>query len=170
MTLRLKALPSFTHAQKQTLYILPTDDRLRIPVESSYTEALGLVIYAFARLEWDAIWCCERLRPNYVRTVDRKTAGEIAKDLKEYTQTIADEALRADCTSGAVELAQLIGLRNAIVHGKPGPGRDQRLFRDGHPFSIEDLDKAADAFTACSLHLNRLLHGPLKLLSEAPKA
>jgi hypothetical protein len=150
---------------------MATDNRPRIPVEPAYTEALGLAVYAFARLEWNAVWCCERLKPNYVRTLGRKTAGKIGENLQLYAKTIADQPLQADCASAADEFMQMVKLRNAIVHGKPGtaPYGDQRLFNKGQSLSIADLYAAADAFTRCGARLNELLHGPLKLLSETQK-
>lgn len=37
------------------------NERLLIPQDADYFHALGLAIVAFARLEWNAVWCCERL-------------------------------------------------------------------------------------------------------------
>ncbi|MGE4372139.1 MAG: hypothetical protein AB7E29_04420 [Xanthobacter sp.] len=60
-----------------------TDERLRIPIDDPYLHALGLAIVAFARLEWNASYCCDRLEPGYIATIEprRKTAGKIASDL-----------------------------------------------------------------------------------------
>ena len=44
------------------------DDRLRIPVAADYAAAIGLAAYVFACLEWDAVWCCERIKPDYIRS------------------------------------------------------------------------------------------------------
>lgn len=43
------------------------DDRLRVPVDHGYIEALGRAAYVFATLEWDAVWCCERMQSNYIQ-------------------------------------------------------------------------------------------------------
>ena len=42
------------------------DDRLRIPVEREYVSALGLAVFAFARLEWVAVCFCERIKPGSI--------------------------------------------------------------------------------------------------------
>lgn len=59
------------------------DDRLRVPVDDPYVHAVGLATICFARLEWDAVWCCERMEVGYIGTLGRKTAGMIASDLVE---------------------------------------------------------------------------------------
>jgi hypothetical protein len=43
------------------------DDRLRVPIDNAYVEALGRATYVFATLEWNAVWCCDRMQPNYIR-------------------------------------------------------------------------------------------------------
>lgn len=57
------------------------DERLTIPIDDAYVHAVGLATICFARLEWNAVWCCEKMHVGYVHTVATKTAGQIANDL-----------------------------------------------------------------------------------------
>jgi hypothetical protein len=55
--------------------------------------------------------------------------------------------------------------RNGMLHGKHGTVSgtgEQRLFRNGQPWHIADLDAAADRFAACAHQLNVLFYGPLQ--------
>jgi hypothetical protein len=137
------------------------DDRLRVPVEKAYVEALGLATFAFARLEWDAVWCCERMKPGYINNLKRKTAGTIAKNLVNYAgqHPYVDEIL-----GPSQEFKRLVKIRNALLHAKPGTweGGEQYLFDEGQAWTPLKIDEAADEFTACSLLLNALLHGRLQ--------
>jgi hypothetical protein len=144
------------------------DDRLRIPVLDSYLHALGLATYTFARLEWDAVWCCERLSSGYLQTIVRKTAGVIATDLIRLVHACADAAVTAACLPAATEFQRLVLLRNGLLHGKPatGEGGEQMLFRDGTPWSLSMIDDASDQFAACSFRLNSILYNEL----SAPSA
>lgn len=85
-----------------------TDERYRIPQDEVYFQAVGLAAVAFARLEWDAVWCCERLKPGYITTVEsgKKTAGVIAEDLKKLFSRISNSNLRAKLTPMAVEFKE----------------------------------------------------------------
>jgi len=57
------------------------DDRLRVQMDSLYAEAIGRAVFVFSRLEWDAIWICEKVTPGYSNQLGVKTAGKIANDL-----------------------------------------------------------------------------------------
>jgi len=142
------------------------DDRLRIPIDDPYLDAIGLAIIAFARLEWSAVWCCESLDPGYIQTVTRKTAGEIAWDLVKRTNGIEDRALRDDIALVADKFKRLVETRNALLHGKPGTAKNgkQRLFRDGTEWTIERVNEAADMFAECDMRLNAIYHERLKAL------
>ena len=139
------------------------DDRLRIAVDDAYVAAFGRATCIFAVLEWNAVWCCERMRPGHVRALKRKTAGVIADDLDRLSHRRHDPVLRAACVKSATEFERLVDVRNAIIHGKPGtaPGGEQRLFRDGVPWTPDTVNDAADEFAACGASLNALLHGAL---------
>jgi hypothetical protein len=139
------------------------DDRLRVTVDEVYAEAIGRAAYVFAILEWNAIWCCERLEKNYLNTIDRKTAGMIADDFVRLVEQ-ASPQLQADCLKPAEEFKRLVWGRNAILHGKPGtaPGGEQRLFSGGKIWTPEMINDTADEFSVCSSSLNALLYNQLK--------
>ena len=111
-----------------------TDERLRIPQDPDYFRAIGLATIAFARLEWDAVWCCERLEPGYINTLEErwekgrkksgKTAGEIAKDLQSRLDQIVDSVLRDKAKPFAVKFVDLTKERNGLMHGKPGTAQN----------------------------------------------
>jgi hypothetical protein len=133
------------------------DDRLRIQVDPTYVSALGLATYAFALLEWNAVWCCERTSPGIIGSLPDRTAGSIAKKLIRLAtrSTIGTN----DLLPLALDFQGMVSLRNDLLHAKPGSDSDgaQRLFRNGQPWSIEAINDAADAFVACSLRFNALL-------------
>lgn len=93
--------------------------RLRIPVEQSYLVSLGLATYAFSRLEWDGVWCGERLEPGFIRTVAKRTAGRIARDLLAIIDRLVDPAVKAACEPPAIEFKALVDTRNGILHSNP---------------------------------------------------
>jgi hypothetical protein len=139
-----------------------SDDRLRVTLDAPYASALGLAMFCFARCEWDAVWCCERLQPGFIATIEpkRKTAGIIAKDLLRLVTSIADNDLRLHCQEIANEFDSLVLERNALLHGKPGTATAgaQRLFRHGSVWTIETVDALSDSFTRCQVRLNDLVH------------
>jgi len=45
------------------------DDRLSCPVEKEYVKAIGLAAYTFARLEWQVVWCMEKIKPESIHKV-----------------------------------------------------------------------------------------------------
>lgn len=132
-------------------------DRLRVPIDEPYLHAVGLALISFARLEWDAVNCCEKLNQGYTRAVERKTAGKIAFDLVAFAKQHHDPRVVATLLPAAEEFQRLTGLRNDLVHAKPAtdPGGKQRLFRSGTFWTIAMLNDLADEFTANSLELNR---------------
>ena len=140
-------------------------DRIRIPQDSDYFHAIGLAAVAFARLEWDAVWCCHRLQLGYIQTIEprRKTAGVIAEDLKGLFERISDAGLRAKAVPFADEFKQIVPERNALMHGKPGTAQDgvQRLFRHGHVWSVDDVNEFSDRCVRAGMSLNALLYDEL---------
>ncbi len=142
-----------------------TDERYRIPQDEVYFQAVGLAAVAFARLEWDAVWCCERLKPGYITTVERrkKTAGVIAEDLKKLFLRISNSNLRAKLTPIAVEFKEIVQERNGLLHGKPGTASngDQRLFRGASEWTIAKVNEFSDRCARADLSLNALLYGEL---------
>jgi hypothetical protein len=138
------------------------DYRLRQPVDPDYALALGRACYCFAICEWNAVYCAERIRPGALGTFikDEVTAGRIAKKLTDLARNLPKTTGREELVAAAKDFGRLVGLRNAIVHGKPctGPSGAASLFT-GKVFEVADLDEAADAFSACSIELNRILYG-----------
>ncbi|WP_414446783.1 hypothetical protein AB4851_08325 [Burkholderia sp. 22PA0099] len=143
-----------------------SDDRKRVPQNAEYFQAVGLATIAFARLEWDAVWCCERLDPGYINRIepDRKTAGRIAGDLENYFARIVDDALKEKSVPLALEFGAVTRERNGLMHGKPGTAEngDQRLFRNGDEWTIEKVNEFADRCVRAGEPLNALLYAELK--------
>ncbi len=98
-----------------------SNDRLLIPQDPDCFHAIGLAAVAFARLEWDAVWCCQRLEDGYINTIEprRKTAGKIAEDLERLFSRIADTDLRLKVVPFAAEFSAAVQERNGLLHGKP---------------------------------------------------
>lgn len=144
---------------------MAANDRMRVPVEDGYVASIGRATYVFATLEWNAVWCCERMKPNYVRKLKKKTAGVIAGDFEKLAGRFPDPAVRANTVKAAKEFSRMVEIRNALLHAKPGTadGGAQRLFDLGNPWTVASIDAAADDFAACSIVLNGLMHGALKV-------
>ena len=142
------------------------NERLLIPQDADYFHALGLAIVAFARLEWNAVWCCERLQQGYISTIEpkKKTAGAIAKDLEALFGRISDQTLRLKVKPFATEFIAIVQERNGLFHGKTETTKEseQRLFRSGTPWSIQDVNDFADRCTRAGAPLNALLNNELK--------
>lgn len=148
---------------------MAVDDRLRVPIDDEYLHALGLALYGFARLEWDAVYVAQRIgehghnptaTPGYISTIAKKTAGNIARDLTDLAAGISDTALRQQVEAPAARFKELVERRNALMHANPGTSenRAQRLFRYDDEWTIADVNDLADDFTECSLLLNHLVH------------
>jgi len=138
------------------------DDRLRVPIDEPYLYSVGLATICFARLEWDAVWCCEKLQPGYVQTIgtEKKTAGRIATDLINLAAAHSDAAIKASLGHAAAEFKRLVGRRNDLLHANPSTaaGGDQRLIRNDSVWTIPMVNDLADEFVAASLPLNDHLH------------
>lgn len=136
-----------------------------MPVGPEYARTLGHAVYTFTLLEWNAIHCCERLEEGFVYGVDgRKTMGSrnVAEKLVSLCKLAPDSPDADELRAAADEFLRLVAVRNALVHARPGTapdGHSQRLFRHGEMWTIEMIEEQADAFAACSVRLNRLLHG-----------
>ena len=139
------------------------DDRLRVPIDAPYLHAVGLAMICFARLEWDAVWCGEKIQPGYMQTVRKKTAGDIARDLITQAATHADPSVVTSLGAGGAEFKRLVNVRNDIVHANPGTSTsgEQRLFRSGKEWTIAMIDDAADAFVAAGTVLHHHHHNVL---------
>jgi len=139
------------------------DERLRIPVHSDYTSALGLAVYCFASLEWNAVWCCERIEPGRINGLEERTAGRVADTLIYLAKGLETSHEQVKLLRAAIDFRHLVATRNNLVHAKPGTAFDgsQGLFRHGDQWTIAELERTADAFAECSVRLNEALHGLL---------
>ncbi|MEQ9919771.1 hypothetical protein ABRQ09_02770 [Pectobacterium brasiliense] len=146
------------------------DDRLRSPVQSDYTEALGRAAFTFATCEWQVVWCSEKICPGTLRKIIDKemTAGKIAKCFIDLCRNMPASKEREELSFAAKKFATLVEERNRILHGKPctGPNGEARLSGSG-VIEIIDLNNAADSFIECSSELNRMFYGFLQSYNPA---
>ena len=140
-----------------------SDERLRIPVQPDYTAAIGVAVYCFASLEWNAVWCCERIEPGSIENLEERTAGRVADTLTHLVKRVAESADKTTLEHAAADFRFLVGTRNNLVHAKPGSSPDgtQGLFRHGDYWTIAELEAVADSFAECSMRLNHAIHGHL---------
>jgi hypothetical protein len=137
------------------------DDRLRSPVKPEYVEAIGRAAYTFASCEWQVAWSCERIQPGSLqKLVDEElTAGRIAKKFIDLCRNMPKSKEREELQAIAQRFAELVLVRNAILHGKPctAPDGEQRLSAD-KIIEISDLEIAADDFVECGSKLNEIYY------------
>ncbi|APO93712.1 hypothetical protein [Xanthomonas vesicatoria] len=142
-----------------------SDERLSVPQDPEYFAAMGLATIAFARLEWNAVWCCERLAPGYLQTIEpkKKTAGVVARDLEKFAKRLPNRELGELILPLAEEFGAVVELRNGLLHARPGTAPDlaQRLFRYGQVWSIDKINEFSDRCTRAGQPLNALLHAQL---------
>ena len=145
------------------------DDRLRVQVDHEYLSALGMAVYCFARLEWNAVYVAHRIganghnssaSPNYLTILKKKTAGTIAKDLNRFASGIKDISIKQQVEPVASRFNKLTERRYALMNANPGtaPNGDQRLFRHGDEWTIAETNALSDEFTARAEELNQLIH------------
>ena len=128
-------------------------------VEPAYAEAIGRATYAFALMEWSAIWCCEALDDGYAERMHHTTAGEVGEDFERMARATGDPHLRNELVGAADEFRRLVRVRNALAHGKPGHDAEGRciLVNDGRPWILEGVLNAAHLFETCAGRLAALL-------------
>ena len=63
-------------------------------VDAPYAEAVGRATYAFALMEWNAIWCCEALDDGCVNARKHTTAGEVGEDFERLAHAVSDAQLK----------------------------------------------------------------------------
>ena len=141
------------------------DDRLRVPIDDPYLYAIGLAVFCFAKLEWNAVWCCEKIQSDYIPTIaaQRKAAGVIAGDLVRLASTHHDPVVRVSLGAGASDFAALVRRRNDLLHATPGTARSghQRMYRKGVEWTIPMIDDLADECVHAGGVLNHHLHQAL---------
>ena len=141
------------------------DDRFRVVVDDSYALAIGRAMFIFSELEWNVVWCCERLSPGYLKDdLEKKTAGNIARDFKRLASMCNhDQDLFLSAGSA---FANCVTQRNGLAHSEPctapGPDKAQRLTRNGTIWSQEAINDVADQFAGCSITFNAFLYNQLK--------
>jgi hypothetical protein len=125
-------------------------DHKRVLVEHDYAFSLGRAVFIFAKLEWSAINCCERIVPNSFHALQfrQKTARKLAEKLINLAATLPP-SLQSEVCTAAREFDRLRKKRNELLHGQPGSTSDgaQRLIRDSVPWEVEKIDEVADDFT-----------------------
>ncbi len=128
------------------------DDQARTSLNPDYAAAIGLAIYCFATLEWTAVSICERIKPGSIDDLEDRTAGRVSDTLLHLVKTLERSAEQRDMQSAAENFKFLVGTRNNLVHAKPGVATDgeQRLFRHGDQWTMEELEGVASAFARCS--------------------
>lgn len=148
------------------------DDRLRSPVKNDYIEALGRAAYTFATLEWQVVWCVEKIRPNSIRKIiaEEMTAGKIAKLFIDAARNMPKSSAREELRTLASRFMELVSVRNNILHGKPctGPNGEPRL-SGSNVIEIPDFESAADDFVECNGKLNALFYDFLETYEAAGK-
>jgi hypothetical protein len=79
-------------------------------------------------------------------------AGNLADTLIKLAATLPASSEQIELCEAAAEFKELVRTRNALLHATPGSTADgaQQLFRDGLPWTVDMIDDAADAFTACN--------------------
>jgi hypothetical protein len=139
-------------------------------VDPAYASALGLAVYCFATLEWNAVQCCERLEPGSVEDLEERTAGRVGDTLVHLAKQLGGSEAELDLQRAAGDFRFLVGTRNNLVHAKPGSTSDgaQRLFRHGDPWTIAELEGVADAFAACSARLSSALRLLQPIIGNRP--
>lgn len=141
------------------------NERLRIPSDPEYIQALGLATYAFARCEWQVVWCCEKIAPGALHKIvsSEMTAGTIAKHFVNIVRNMPKSKVRDELSELAQDFMRLKEERNRIVHGKPctAPSGAQRLSAEGI-IEVDDLERAADSFANCGNRLNGMYYGFLQ--------
>jgi hypothetical protein len=135
--------------------------RTSMPVDPEYTAALGLAVYAFALLEWNAVWCCEKLKPGIIDDLDDRTAGRVADTLLSLVKHLPGSWDQSDLLAQATRFQALTRTRNNLLHARPGTSSDgnHRLFRDGDQWTLDEIKAVADAFCDCGMRLDAHLHG-----------
>ncbi len=136
-----------------------------VPLEESYAAALGRAVFIFSRLEWQAVWCCEKINPGCIAPLSKRTAGGVSKALIKAVEDAPDAAKQL-LEDAAINFAALVEERNGLAHGRPctAPSGDQRLSRHGKIWTHELIDKAADEFALCSQNLNTIFYEYLHAL------
>ena len=137
------------------------DDYPAVSVDHDYVSALGAAVYAWATLEWNAVRCCERIRPGSIEALSDRTAGRVADTLVALAGDLPASKEQNDLSEAAVRFAALVRTRNNLFHAKPGTNAEgrERLFRSGDEWLLAEIMKAAETFEDCARRLDFFLGG-----------
>jgi hypothetical protein len=129
------------------------------PLDLQYTSALGKAVFEFARLEWLAVQCCDRIRAGSIEELSERTAGRVADTLLHLARQLDPSPAAAALQEAALDFNAYVGTRNNLLHAKPGFNADgeERLFRDGDQWTIAELDAVSLAFHRCAARLESWL-------------
>lgn len=113
------------------------DERLRIPIDP-YLHALDLATIHLARLEWSAVWCCEKITPGYITTVSDKLLGALLLTLRRRAPATLSPAIGSSLFQAASDVKAMVRHRNDLVHSNPGTAEygEQRVLRRGSEWII----------------------------------
>ena len=133
-----------------------------VPLDPDYIRAFGRAMFIFARLEWQAVWCCEKISPGIIQPLSERTAGHVAKTLLSLVDR-TPPAVRVQFQEAANRFNELVVVRNKLAHGRPCtvPEGEQRLSFVGGTWTGDSIDQAADDFAECGAELNKLFYGAL---------
>lgn len=162
-----------------------SDSYKRIPGDDEYFKMLGIAIMAFQRLEWDVLYCCDRLSRDFIRNAQdnlwtsmqsakggkKKKGGGKSEGAKELFARVSDRDLR-DRLSGLIDnYIKIVDDRNQLVHADPATkedpsGGNQRLiYQAGSKrkvWFIDDLEKFSSECVDLGSYFNSILHNELK--------
>jgi len=145
--------------------IIVGNNRFGIAQDAAYLHAVGLATMAFARLEWDAIRCCERLKPGYTSRIEqqRKTTSTIATDLYCLFSLVSDAEVRTKIVPFAAEFSIIVIERNRLLHANVelASNGHQRLVWGRDEWTIDKVDIFSQRCVAAGIPLNALLYEEL---------
>jgi hypothetical protein len=143
------------------------DDRKRLVVEPAYAASLGIALFAFAMLEFEATWCCEQMHPGSLEELEERTAGRVADTLVRLVKTLPPSPDGDRLRSASARFQELVRVRNSLFHSRPMSIDDTNvLSRNGDEWTIDEINNAADQFVRCGEALNASLHSYLGPLSK----
>jgi hypothetical protein len=125
------------------------------PLDREYTSALGIAVFEFARLEWLAVQCCDRIRDGSIEELSERTAGRVADTLLHLARELPPSPAAGELQEAALEFRAYVGTRNNLLHAKPGFNAEgqERLFRDGDEWTIAELNAVSASFQRCGVRL-----------------
>lgn len=132
-------------------------------MDVDYRNALGLVVWTFIELEWNAVNVGNRIEPGFISKTDKMMAGVIADNIIRIVGVLNASPDQERLAKEVVNFKLLVSVRNDLLHAGPAADVNQggasSLYRKHVLLSMEFIKKAADDFFDCSTALNADLHG-----------